>query len=77
MGPQKAPRHPHLVTEALERLERLLIPPGMMACLPSYITAVSIAKRANESSATGPPTPPPPCLWTCFPSYLLPSLAFL
>ena len=42
------------------------------------LTAVSIAKRGNESSATGPPAlPPPPCLWTCFPSYLLPSLAFL
>ena len=41
-------------------------------------TAVSVAKRGNESSATGPPAlPPPPCLWTCFPSYLLPSLAFL
>ena len=38
-------------------------------------TAVSIAQRGNESSATGPPAPPPPPL-SCFPSSLLPSLAF-
>ena len=38
-------------------------------------TAVSIAQRGNESSATGPPALPPPL--SCFPSSLLPSLAFL
>ena len=38
-------------------------------------TAVSIAQRGNESSATGPQHFPPPL--SCFPSSLLPSLAFL
>ena len=42
---------------------------------PTMLTAVSIAQRGNESSATGPPAPPPPL--SCFPSSLLPSLAFL
>ena len=42
-------------------------------------TAVSIAQRGNESSATGPPALPPPLPppLSCFPSSLLPSLAFL